>query len=453
MNEVPNYGSYTSEELAEARLSIDRGLYPDNFQALEKEIAGRRKKSLADLYNAARWQYEGEGDHKKAGALFRRVIEEFPDTLEAQYAAEFLGEISGNEHLQSRQELKLVFSGSAKEYFRIWIVNLCLTLVTFGIFSAWAKVRKKRYFYSHLTLDGTPFQYLGLPVPILKGRIIAAALFLTYYLSSNVFTAMFPYVLAVGLVLAPWIVVQSASFKARYSAYRNITFHFGGTYVAALKVISAWGVLPVIVTGTMFNWWGRYWAAGVAFGVFGLLFPWWFRNVKNFIVTNTSYGGQRGHFGATGGQFWGIYFVSGLILAGFGVVTGILTASGVVFEVPYGIYLALLPAYGGYIMAFAYVQAKTTNIVWNNMGMGPVSFLCTLKTPEMAKLYFTNAIAIVASAGMLIPWAVVRTYRYRVDHTRLFHDAELTAFQGSRAETVQAAGAELSEIFDMDLSI
>jgi hypothetical protein len=72
-----------------------------------------------------------------------------------------------------KQELKLEFTGTGKEYFRIWIVNLFLTLITFGIFSAWAKVRKKLYFYSHTILDGTPFQYLGQPLPILKGRIRA----------------------------------------------------------------------------------------------------------------------------------------------------------------------------------------------------------------------------------------------------------------------------------------
>src|SRR6266849_2239601 len=73
------------------------------------------------------------------------------------------------------------FRGCARDYFRIWAVNLCLTLLTAGIFSAWAKVRKKRYFYSNVTLDGTPFQYLGRPVPILKGRVIAVILFSVYY--------------------------------------------------------------------------------------------------------------------------------------------------------------------------------------------------------------------------------------------------------------------------------
>jgi hypothetical protein len=34
------------------------------------------------------------------------------------------------------------FSGSGAEYFRIWIVNLLLTVATFGIYSAWAKTRR-----------------------------------------------------------------------------------------------------------------------------------------------------------------------------------------------------------------------------------------------------------------------------------------------------------------------
>ena len=44
-------------------------------------------------------------------------------------------------------------SGAAGVYFRIWIVNLFFTLITFGIYSAWAKVRKKKYFYGSTRLD------------------------------------------------------------------------------------------------------------------------------------------------------------------------------------------------------------------------------------------------------------------------------------------------------------
>ena len=50
------------------------------------------------------------------------------------------------------------FTADAGEYFRIWIVNLALTIVTLGIYSAWAKVRKRRYFYGHTRIDGETFE-------------------------------------------------------------------------------------------------------------------------------------------------------------------------------------------------------------------------------------------------------------------------------------------------------
>ena len=65
------------------------------------------------------------------------------------------------------------FTGTGGEYFKIWIVNLALTIVTLGVYSAWAKVRRLQYFYRHTRLAGAGFDYHGDPIAILKGRIIA----------------------------------------------------------------------------------------------------------------------------------------------------------------------------------------------------------------------------------------------------------------------------------------
>jgi uncharacterized membrane protein YjgN (DUF898 family) len=508
MNKVPDYTTYTLDELEDVYHAVDRNKYPDNFKAIVKEIEKRKDgKALetntdaetggnesetenlpvniqdlqallvdcATIYKSARSAYE-EGDLQKARQLFKALIENYPDSHEAQYASGYIIKINrelnpdideaqytsgyinkiGHGLKDGRvQDMKLEFNGSAKEYFRIWIVNLCLTLLTAGIFSAWAKVRKKRYFYSHLTLDGTPFQYLAQPIPILKGRVIAAVLFMLYYATSNFFTALFPYVLGAGLVIAPWVIVQSAAFNARYSAYRNMTFRFDGTYKEALKVISVWGIVPAIVIGTIFDWWGKAMIAGILYGLLAILFPWWIRNLRHFIVTKTSYGGHSGQFGATGGEFFGVYFVSGLIIAGLAFVTGIFTMdiSIVIENKTFTPFLFAIPVYAGYIFGFAYVQANLTNATWNKIRLGPVRFFCTLKSFDLAKLYLSNAVGIIVSAGLLIPWAVIRTYRYRVDHTQVLNVDELTKFRGSETDRVQAAGAELSEFFDMDLSL
>jgi uncharacterized membrane protein YjgN (DUF898 family) len=99
----------------------------------------------------------------------------------------------------------LVFKGSVAEYFRVWIVNTCLTLLTFGVFSAWAKVRKKRYLYAHTELSGVPFRYLAAPIPILKGRILGALLLALWYAGTHFSKALLFVVLALGTVLSPWV--------------------------------------------------------------------------------------------------------------------------------------------------------------------------------------------------------------------------------------------------------
>jgi uncharacterized membrane protein YjgN (DUF898 family) len=353
--------------------------------------------------------------------------------------------------------LIVAFRGSAREYFRIWAVNLCLTLLTLGIFSAWAKVRKKRYFYSHTTLDDTPFQYLGQPLPILKGRVVAVVLFLLYYASSNFFTVLLPYVLAAGLVLAPWVIVRSAAFNARYSAFRNMTFHFDAKYRDALKVIYWLGLIPVLVVGGMFSWWGNLAAAGLAYAIFGFAFPWWLRGFKNFLVGHTVFGGANGKLSVTGGQFFKIYFLAGLIIGGISLVTGLVVAATFaamkVKMSPFTFVLLSLPIYAGYVLAFAYIQAHSSNLVWNRTQLGPLRFQSTLSGRGLAKLYLTNALAIVASVGLLTPWAVMRTLKYRADNMRVLLDGALTDFRGSEATAVQATGAELGEFFDVDLSL
>src|SRR6185436_21043973 len=75
---------------------------------------------------------------------------------------------------------RLEFTGRAGEYFRIWIVNVFLTVITLGIYSAWAKVRRNRYLYSSVRLAGASFEYLANPVQILKGRLIAVGLLAAY---------------------------------------------------------------------------------------------------------------------------------------------------------------------------------------------------------------------------------------------------------------------------------
>ena len=422
MDYPPDYSKYTMDQLLYVEQHIDREKYPESARRLDKEFASRKR-----FASETRQPLPGV---KSVSTANEQSQEQLP-------------------------ELPLEFNASAREYFRVWIVNLCLTLLTFGVFSAWAKVRKKRFAYSHTTIGGTPLQYLGQPIPILKGRLVAVVGFLIYYVSSHFFTSLLPWVLGAGLIVAPWVIVRSAAFNSRYSAFRNMTFHFEAGYWDAFKVIYAWGLVPIWVAMMMFNWETKHIFLGIFSLVFAFSFPWLLWRLKKFIIEHTFYGGKNGVFTATGGQYFKIYFISGLIMVGISIplviFMGIIISSADRFWIM--TYISPIFVYSGYVLAYAYIRSRSGNLVWNNTRLGPLRFESTLRCKELLKLYVINALGIAVSLGLLIPWAVIRTWKYRADNTRVFHDGPLAQFQGSDNSSVAAIGAETLEIFDLDLSL
>ena len=127
---------------------------------------------------------------------------------------------------QSPRSLNIEFRGKGGEYFKIWIVNILLTIITLGIYSAWAKVRSARYFYSNTYLDGTNFRYLADPITILKSRLIAVTVLLILVLSSNYAPILYTVLIIALLFAIPYFIIRSLAFKLRMSAYKNIQFRF-----------------------------------------------------------------------------------------------------------------------------------------------------------------------------------------------------------------------------------
>src|ERR1041384_3817097 len=80
------------------------------------------------------------------------------------------------------------FTGNASEYFGIWIVNVLLTIVTLGIYSAWAKVRRNRYFYGNTVIADRAFEYHATGKQIFIGRLIVVGFFIV----TNILTTIFP---------------------------------------------------------------------------------------------------------------------------------------------------------------------------------------------------------------------------------------------------------------------
>lgn len=139
----------------------------------------------------------------------------------------------------------LEFNGQAGDFFGIWFVNAFLTLLTFGLYSPWAKVRTQQYFYGNTSLAGGSFQFLANPMDLFKTRLIALGLLILFVISNNytgiyqAATVIYVAMVVIYLAIAPVLLVMLMSFRLRYSGWRGIAFKFNKDFSGAYRVYLA----------------------------------------------------------------------------------------------------------------------------------------------------------------------------------------------------------------------
>jgi len=131
--------------------------------------------------------------------------------------------------------LRLRFTGSGSEYFRIWIVNLLLTIVTLTLYIPWARARKLRYFMGNTLVDGQPLGFHGNPRQMFKGYMLIG-LFLIIYSTAGEFSPVAGLVaLAAGVLLWPALFKSSLQFRLGNTSWRGLRFSFHGTLGGAFR--------------------------------------------------------------------------------------------------------------------------------------------------------------------------------------------------------------------------
>ena len=317
------------------------------------------------------------------------------------------------------------FTARGGEYFKIWIVNIILSILTLGIYSAWAKVRNKKYIYGSSQLNGAGFEYLADPTKILKGRMIAGVFLVLYSTLSNLFPQI-GFVFTLGLLaLVPWIVVKALTFNARNSAWRNIRFGFSGSIKEAAK---AFFLYPILVPLTL-----------------GILAPYTYYRQRKFIIENSSYGTTSFTFNATARDYYRLFMSAFIpLIIGIGLVAMI-----VFFLPPLAMPAALLL----YLYLFAFYSVKTTNLQFNAAQLAGHQFKANLKIKEYLMLVITNSLATALTIGLFYPWAKIRTMRYKLSHISLIASGDIDTFVADEQKQVSSLGEEMGDFFDVDIGL
>ncbi len=334
-------------------------------------------------------------------------------------------EAQPSQQVSSRQ-LGFEFKGDGMEYFKIWIVNVLLTIITLGIYSAWATVRTNRYFYSNLYLDDSNFRYLAEPMTILKGRLIAVAALIVYSVLTFVMPMLAVILLIVLFFAIPYFINQSIAFNNRMSAYKNIQFRFSGNYGEAFMVMYVWPIIGIVTLG--------------------ILYPMAILKMHQYVVRNSAYGTTKFEYSATYKDYGVIFLLMiGVLIAAVAVIFGIS------FLIPsFALFSPILIAVV-YIGIILYSIVAITNLFYKSLALLEHRFDSTLTIMDLGKVMLINLFFIIITLGLYLPAAKVRMTKYMCSCLVMNAEGSLDSFAAAEKENVSALGEEFGQVFDFGI--
>ncbi len=198
----------------------------------------------------------------------------------------------------------------------------------------------------------------------------------------------------------------------------------------------------------------------------GILTPYTLYRQHKFMIENSSYGATPFAFTASVEQFYKLALKLVLVVVGIVALIAVLvTLAGGGMPTAAAAFkhgslngMAFVPMISFllvYFIIIVYAQTALANICWNGTALAGSRFQSTLRTRDMALLFVTNALAILFSFGLLMPWAAVRLTRYRFDKLALLADSGLDSIVAAAdsGQGVSATGEEIGDVFGMSMDI
>ena len=119
------------------------------------------------------------------------------------------------------------FPATGGEFFRVWIVNLLLNIVTLGFYTPFARRRTAQYFYSHTLVADSPLEFTAQQRKMVFGFLLLVALYVAFRLAADTGqdTAVALFLLAAA-ALAPYFWASAMRFRLSATRWRGVRLQF-----------------------------------------------------------------------------------------------------------------------------------------------------------------------------------------------------------------------------------
>lgn len=373
------------------------------------------------------------------------------------------------------------FRGKVERFFILWVVNVLLSIITFGIYLPWAVVKVRKYMYENISLQGDCFRYnvTGKAVFIswlLLGLIVSSL----SLISSILKPTLLPVVPLIFFLLAPLLIMKGLRYQAMMTSLNNVRFGFRYAPGRAFWVMLA---LPIIVSipaslllagGSMFLSVSRDITSTLIEGgiivmvlllVFSVVNGVVYGKLMQWFGDNSYFGTQAFSVQISIKRCIVIFILSFLILIPFMVGGLLLLASlfmnvavavmnggvnvSMLVSVMHGYMLNLAASYLlgiiGIILSVSYLLTALRNTFINGLQLGNLlTFRSGLSYSGMFMQFVVLTLATALTLGLAYPWAKIRYMRYIVENVTIYGDLSTALKEDSDAKNDTGLLAVLS---------
>lgn len=365
------------------------------------------------------------------------------------------------------QRVPIRFVGSGSEYFRIWITNLLLTLLTVGLYYPFAKVRRLRYFYGCTEVGGHALAFHGDPWKMFRGFLLAVALIGAYGVAERVspLAALVAFVLLAALWPALWH--ASLRFRLANTGWRGLRMAFtgtrGGAYAALLPGLLA--LAAIVAAGTLVTPGSDGALAAIPVLVFPALVPWLLWRMKRYQHDHYALGGERTRMALALRSLYGVFaralglmLLVGVGLASVAAAAGALALGGSGPPSPSAIGWITAAVFAIYAVALLvvhpYLASRLQNLYWNATHSEHLEFESRLRGRDLALVTLRNWLLMIVTLGLYYPFALVATTRLRLEAVNVVSAIDLdTLFSTVPPRDVPAAGDAALDAIGLDIGL
>lgn len=390
---------------------------------------------------------------------------------------------------------QIQFKGDGTEYFKIWIVNVLLCIVTIGIYYPWAKVRTRRYFYANTEYANRYFDYHATGKQLFLGYLIGVFILFALQVVGYILPTIGLILPVVLFAFIPWIIMRSLKFNMRMTSFSNVRFSFKGNLKPAYIIYMLIPILgylaialPVFVSlfpmsklDEGFNVIFAFMLflvgliAAIAIGIFVIgLFT---KKAAEYQIGQTKFGQGDFFININTSKFIKIQLKKILIIIGCLIILSIL--SGLVFAATMSggfnlgsisndiesaeasplFVVGFLVVYFGFIATFlfatAYSFSRQRQYIFENTTLDKaITFRSTVGAKRYFYILVTNMLLVLFTAGLALPWAKVRVARYIADNSWIeASDIDINSYLTQKEKEQSAIGEEIGDVLDIDIDI